>query len=108
MDVMMDPVFWGEVGLAAAARLAVLAAVVWVARIVLARTPHIPPGTPARVIYATTAPRNRAGETVDSAPPAFVNLKPHAQSLAGTGPRSETHERLMQYLQQRSVERTMS
>jgi len=108
MDVMMDPAFWGEVGLAAAARLAVLAAVVWVARMVLARTPHIPPRTPARVSYATTAPQNRAGETVVSAPPAFVNLKPHSQSLTGTGRRSETHDRLMQYLQQRSVERTMS
>jgi len=110
MDVMIDPGFWGEVGLAAAARLAVLAAVVWVARMVLARTA----GTPGRRFSgedhtSATSPRKRMDVAFAPAPAAaFFNLKPHPGLAAGTVPRSVTRDRLMDYLKQRSAERTTS
>jgi hypothetical protein len=108
MDVMSDPAFWGEVGLAAAARLAVLAAVVWVARMVLIRSSRTPSRTASREAYVSaTTPRNRAAEAL--APAAtYFDLQQAAEPSAGTAPRSATRDRLMQYLQQRSAERTKS
>jgi hypothetical protein len=108
MDVMTDPTFWGEVGLAAAARLAVLAAVIWVARMVLGKTTHtFSPALPRANYASATTPRSRLEDALSPAPPSFVNLQPRAGSAGGTAPRSVTRDRLMQYLQQRSMERTM-
>jgi len=110
MDVMIDPTFWGEVGLTVAARLAVLAAVVWVARMALVRTVPTSSQRQPRDEYASArhgGPHNRLDDALTSVSPAFVSLQPRPGSAAGTGPRSATRDRLMQYLQQRSVERTM-
>ncbi len=109
MEVLMDPTFWGEVGLAAAAKLALLAAVVWVARMAVNRTRLA--SSPRNVEYTASAvPRHRIEPVPAPAPaePSFVNLKPRPVPAVAGAQHNVTHDRLMQYVQRRAMERIPS
>ncbi|MBI5867635.1 MAG: hypothetical protein HZB43_05000 [candidate division Zixibacteria bacterium] len=111
MDVLMDPTFWGEVGLAAAAKLALLAAVVWVARMAVNRTRPASPPAPRNVEYtpsAVTRHRIEPAAAPAATEPSFVNLKPRPVTAVAGTQHNVTHDRLMQYVQRRAMERIPS
>ena len=118
MDTLTDPAFWGEVGLATAGRIALLAAVVWVAR--LAGHPRVQPQPIASapkvaVNAATTSTRTTRSHHHNNRLPdssaRFVNLRSHtpdaradaATSSQDTKP-NEVRDRLMEYVGQQTME----
>lgn len=109
MEVLTDTRFWGEVGLAAAGRLALLAAVIWVARLVLVR--QSTPATRTTHPVRTGTPAPAATGPAGTAPsPRFVDLTTRATPVAGArgpapdlGPGSGLRERLNRYLQEPSA-----
>ncbi len=111
MDVMTDPSFWGQVTLTAAARLAVLAAVIWVAKIVIA---GVSPASEPRAAIGSRAAappdkRNRLTESGLSGSPAYFDLRLDAGSRQpASSDRNVMRDRLMDYLRQRSAERSAS
>lgn len=113
MEVMMDPTFWGEVGLSVAARLALLAAVVWVARMAVNR-PGLAASPSLRHANSESSPvpHHRFEPAPAPAPataePTFLNLKPRPVPATAGGPHGATHDRLMQYVQRRAIERMPS
>jgi hypothetical protein len=103
MDVLTDMRFWGEVGLAAASRLALLAAVIWVARLVMApRAARLSAPARERAISPARPVVAAAVQTVSAA--RYVDLKSRprpapAPSNAAAAP-SALRERLSEYLKQ--------
>jgi hypothetical protein len=119
MDIVSDPAFWGDIGLVAASRLAVLATALWIVRLaVRGWTPRPAPTREARSQpppRAASAPLRRPPERAASAP-RYVDLRPSRPSApASVSIRGETEtrrdhlrNRLMEYLDQRATERTQS
>lgn len=112
MDILTDPKFWGDAMLTAAARLAVLAAVVWVARLAI-RVPQTAGGPRAatRKRSRTAARESAAGTTADGVPFRYIDLKRAPERKqdsvpAAAQPVDPVRRRLLNYLEQRETERT--
>jgi len=113
MDVLTDMRFWGEVGLAAASRLALLAAVIWVARLVLANRPLARPATtnsappaPRATLTPTSAPRSTVSAALQTASNArYVDLKARPRAPQAPATASALRERLDEYIKKQGGER---
>jgi len=113
MDILTDPKFWGDAMLTAAGRLAVLAAVVWVARLAV-RTPQTAAGprTATRKQSRKAAVReSTAGTTSNGVPFRYIELKRPPERQQGPDPVAPqpvdpVRRRLLSYLEQRETERT--
>jgi hypothetical protein len=115
MDIVTDPAFWGEVSLTAASRLAVLAAVLWIARLALR---HAIPMAAPRTKAAMAAPTRNRLETRRTQSPEprarFLNLRNgqeagRPKAAADSEARNRDNplrNRLMEYLEPRATERT--
>lgn len=115
MDVFNDPTFWGEVMITTAARLALLAAVIWVARLAVRTSSsrrHVP-----RLQAAASPPVPRASTPAAagdaSAPFRYIDLRRGPERAETVEqPDSTTsdplRQRLLDYLEQRETERTPS
>lgn len=114
MDIVTDPTFWGETGLVAASRLAVLAAVLWAARLTVRSTSR------RRAPAAAAKPERDSQVSASGGRGAsrarFVDLR---SSQKPVRTRAESHEnavslgdplrnRLREYLQEEATERMRS
>lgn len=115
MDVFNDPTFWGEAMITAASRLALLAAVVWVAR--LAVRTQTQSQSSHRPIAGAGIPVTQATMTVatgdDSSPFRYIDLRrgPERAAVVNTpepAPVDPLRQRLLDYLEQRQTERMPS
>ncbi len=115
MDVFNDPTFWGEVMVTAASRLALLAAVVWVARLAIRTPSQRRPA--ARLQAAASTPASRATMTIAagdaSTPFRYIDLRrgpERAETVDQPEPASSDplRQRLLDYLERRETERTPS
>ncbi|MEW5701255.1 MAG: hypothetical protein AB1792_03400 [Candidatus Zixiibacteriota bacterium] len=119
MDIMTDPLFWGEVGLAVASKLALLAAVLWVARMAISahtptpmtdltgRTAHARRLAVREGVAATTQPAVAAQESTGRAPLGYINLRRAPERLGrATPPPDQLRQRLLEFVERRSAERT--
>jgi len=108
MDVLTDMRFWGEVGLAAASRLALLAAVIWVARLVLANRPVVRTATANNAPAAPLppAPRPTVSAALQAASNArYVDLKARPRAPQAPANASALRERLNEYIKKQAGER---
>jgi len=117
MDIISNPLFWGEVGLAASSKLALLAAVLWVARLAIpARAPHMADMPPApRFLREGRVPRAGADSSLampprtDAAPRAvsgYVNLRrPPERVASAPASADQMRQRLLEYVERRSAGR---
>ncbi|MBD3297682.1 MAG: hypothetical protein GF341_03425 [candidate division Zixibacteria bacterium] len=115
MDVFNDPTFWGEVMITTASRLALLAAVIWVARLAVRTPSQRRPAARLQAAASTPVPRATmtaaAGDA--STPFRYIDLR-RGPERAETVDRPESttsdplRQRLLDYLEQRETERTPS
>jgi hypothetical protein len=115
MDVFNDPTFWGEAMITAASRLALLAAVVWVARMAVRTTAQ----TPLRSVTAPVTPSATPGlsrQTLggdDTVPFRYIDLRRGPERIDEvrqpvTPPADPLRQRLLDYLEKRETERNAS
>jgi hypothetical protein len=114
MDIVTDPTFWGETGLTVASRLAVLAAMLWIARLAVRYAPSRP-SSPRRT--ATPAPSVKTTAEITpspaQAPARFIDLRrssetPKPERVPERPPAPAGHplrNRLMAYLEHETTER---
>ncbi|MEW5874075.1 MAG: hypothetical protein AB1752_02695 [Candidatus Zixiibacteriota bacterium] len=104
---MTDMRFWGEVGLAAASRLALLAAVIWVARLVLASRPGVRTAAASSAPAAPLpAPRPAVSAALQTASTArYVDLKARPRASQAPAASSALRERLNEYIKKPAGER---
>lgn len=106
MDVLMDSVFWGDVGLAAASRLAVLAALLWAVKMLIERQIHdsvavtAPPDAAGRTGHTRLVLRRAAEMSTTSEAD-----RPVVAAHAATSRRDALRERLLHYVEERAAER---
>ncbi|GAB4317123.1 MAG: hypothetical protein Kow0074_05530 [Candidatus Zixiibacteriota bacterium] len=115
MDVFSDPTFWGEAMITGASRLALLAAVVWVARLAVRTQPQSGPSPRFQATQPMSAPQ--ATMTVvagnDSTPFRYIDLRRGPERSATANSPEPTsvdplRQRLLDYLEQRQTERMPS
>jgi hypothetical protein len=110
MDIVTDPTFWGDVGLTAAARLAVLAAMLWIARLAVRYAPPRPahraePSTLASEDRREPAPLTRYIDLRQTPQRRSLETKPLRQEPSRSSP---LRNRLREYLEQETTERSRS
>jgi len=112
MDILTDPVFWSDVGLAVAARLAMAAMLLWIMKVMFERhlAVRVQIESP-RFVGAVPKPAEPSDE---SATRITMHRAPERKSPAGTvasndNPadrrRDELRDRLLKYVEQRQTER---
>jgi hypothetical protein len=108
-DILTNPVFWGEVGLAAASKLALLAAVLWVARLTAPELGGRRAETPMAFAGVERSDRRRSAEATAGRPgmspePVYLNLRGQPEHRETTQ-RDLLQERLLAYIDARGTER---
>lgn len=115
MDVITDAVFWGDVGLALASKLALIAAGLWGMKMIMARRQAAPEQIPAPVVLAAAparpvARRIPANRVADLEISGVVRTQGERSGAAESDVRTGTdrdrmRKRLMEYLEQQQAER---
>lgn len=115
MDVITDAVFWGDVGLALASKLALIAAGLWGMKMIMTRRLAVPEQIPAPVALAAAEARPVArripANRVAALEIAGVARTPGERAGAGESKvrsgadRDRMRKRLMEYLEQQQAER---